>query len=472
MVKLARASAVSFTVNIAETVIGMLATLYFARALGAGPMGSYFLAMGLANWILIPSGGLSSALVKRVSETHDQQEYFGAGTLLILSYLTIVVLAMLFFKQSINYYVGFEGAALIVGGIVTLGLARFLTAALRGKNRVELASILEGTRNVTRAILQLILVVVGGLGLNGLLGGEILAAAIISIILVVVLRPKIVMPRRHHFARLYEYGKYSWFGNIKVNAYSWTDTLVLGVFVSTAVVGTYEIAWRVSALFILLPAAMGSTIFPTISKHAESDEVEPIQRIIKRTILLAPALAIPGAVGALVLGPEVLSLYGPEFMSGAIYLLILSFARIAEAVERLLEQVLNALDYPELTFRIAVLFITVNTVMNFVLILTVGAVGAAIATLVSTVVSLFLGWYYLPSEVTPTLPVRPIGAEVVSAVIMGLLVQFVISIRPPQSTPYVIGYVAGGAVVYAIGLFIMSRLARDVFKQLISEIRP
>jgi O-antigen/teichoic acid export membrane protein len=94
MVKLARASAVSFTVNIAETVVGMPATLYFARALGAGLMGSYFLAMGLANWILIPSGGLSSVLVKRISETHDQKEYFVVGTLLLLSELSRYIVAI------------------------------------------------------------------------------------------------------------------------------------------------------------------------------------------------------------------------------------------------------------------------------------------------------------------------------------------------------------------------------------------
>lgn len=471
MVKLARASAVNFAVNITETVVGAVATLYFARVLGAGPLGSYFLAMGVVNWVLIPSGGVSSAVLKRVSEGKEQNQFFAAGMFLLLAYLSVVVMAILLGEQAVNEYVKFEGAVLVAGVLVTLGLGRFLVVFLRGKNRVELASVLEGSRNITRAVLQLALGIMGGLGLVGLLMGEMLAAAAASVAVLIILRPKAVLPHRRHFVQLYEYGKYSWFGNLKVNAYSWTDTLVLGLFVSTTVVGTYEIAWRVSTLFILLPAALGSTVFPSISKHAKDENLEPIQSIIQRIIPFAPALAIPGTVGALVLGPQVLGIYGPEFTSGAAYLLVLSLARIVESVERLLEQVLNALDYPERTFRIALVFIVMNTVLNFGLILTVGAIGAAVATLVSTVVSLGLAWYFLPSEVTPALPVRTIGAEVASAGIMGLLVHLAITIWPPETPLNVLIYITGGAAIYCVGLLVGSQLARDVFRQFISEAR-
>ena len=472
MVKLARASAVNFAVNILETVVGAVATLYFARVLGAGPMGSYFLALGLINWLLIPSGGVSSALLKRVSEGRDQDQYLGAGVALLLAYFTVIVIIILLVDGLVNEYVEFNGAVLVAGGIVTLGFARLLSTTLRGKNRVEFASVLEGIRNVTRAGLQLTLIIVGGLGLTGLLAGEILAAAAVTVVLLTILRPEMVLPRRRHFVRLYEYGRYSWFGNLKVNAYSWTDTLILGLFVSTTVVGTYEIAWRVSALFILLPAAIGNTVFPTISKHARDDNLEPIRSIIRRTVPLAPALAIPGAVGALVLGPEILSIYGPEFTSGAVYLLILSLARIIESVERLFEQVLNALDYPERTFRIAVVFITVNTVLNFGLVLSVGAIGAAVATLASTFMSLGLAWYFMPSKVMPTIPVRMIGTEVASAGVMGLLVHLAITIRSPQTSIDVVAYIAGGATIYGVGLLVGSQLARDIFEQFISEVHP
>jgi len=469
MVKLARASAVNFAVNNIETIIGAIATLYFARVLGAGPMGSYFLALGLINWLLIPSSGINTAVLKRVSEDWDQDWFFSAGLSLQLGYLLIVVGCILFFANRVNEYIGFDGAILVGGGIACLGLARLLNIVLRGKNRVELASILEGLRNIARILSQVALVVIFGLGLTGLLIGEVLAAIGISIVLVVILKPKAVLPARRHFTQLYEYGKYSWFGSLKVNAYSWTDTLVLGLFVSVTVVGTYEIAWRISALFILLPAAFGSTIFPTISKHAQNENFEPIRQIIERTVPLAPALAIPGAVGAIVIGSEVLAIYGPEFTSGALFLFVLSVARILEAIEQLLEQVLNALDYPERTFRVAVVFIIINTGLNFGLILAVGAIGAAVATCISTLVSFALAWHLLPNEVTPPVPLRTISVEVASASVMGIIVHFVSTIFTPQTIFEVTIYVGGGAMIYIVGLLLGSPLARDVFEQLISE---
>lgn len=470
MVKLARASALNFGVNIVETLVGAIGTLYFARLLGAGSMGSYFLALGLVNWLLIPAGGVSTAALKRISEGEQQNRFFTAGLLLQFVYLSAVLGAILLATEIINLYVEFEGARLIGGFFVLLGISRFANACLRGENRVELASLLNGSRTFARVGFQLGFVILSGLGLAGLLAGEILAAAVISIVTLAFIRPRLVRPRREQFVRLYEYGRYSWFGSLKVNAYSWTDTLVLGFFVSTAAVGTYEIAWRVSALFILLPGAMGNTVFPTISKHARKEETEAIQRILERMLPFAPALAIPGAVGALVIGPQILALYGPEFTDGAIFLLVLSMARIIEAIERLFERVLNAMDYPERAFRVAVIFIIVNTLLNVLLVLLIGVLGAAVATFVSMIVSLGLAWYYLPSSITPKIPAQAIAAQFISAVVMGGAIHALLYFRPPTNDWEIITYVVSGAIIYSFGVFLSSALARDILRQLVDEI--
>lgn len=469
MVKLARASLLQFSVSIIETVVGALATLYFARLLGAGVMGSYFLALAVVNWVLMPSGGLGAAVLKRISEGKNQAAYFTAGLSLQTLYGLAVVAVVLLAHDVVNDYVAFDGAALIGATAFGLGIARISINSIRAENRVELASLLEGGRNLSRIGLQFGFVGALGLGVVGLMAGEVVAAILALLAALAVTQLGRAVPRRKQFVRLYEFGRYAWFGKIKVNAYSWTDTLVLGLFVTTSTVGVYEIAWRASALFILLPASLATTVFPTVSRHASNGETEPIQRIITRTLSFAAALAIPGAVGALVLGPEVLGLYGPEFVVGGLFLIVLSIARIAEAYERILIDILNALDYPDRAFRVGIVFVAVNTVLNVLLVSIFGAIGAAVGTLVSISISLWLAWRVTPSAVKPRVPVRALGVQASSAVVMGAVLVAVNSLRPIASDWDVLAYVFLGVLVYAVGVVVGSPLARRLIRQILRE---
>jgi O-antigen/teichoic acid export membrane protein len=223
-------------------------------------------------------------------------------------------------------------------------------------------------------------------------------------------------------------------------------------------------------VFLLLPGSMGNTVYPTISEHTTNGDTDAIRRILCRVLAFAPALAIPGTVGALVIGPQVLGLYGPEFVSCGLFLLILSVARVAESYEMILTQTLYALDYPDRAFRVAAVFITANLVLNIALGILFGAVGAAVATTISMVVSLFLGWRMLPSSVTPSFPFRTLVTQVASALVMGAILVVVTDVWPIRGDLSVVLYALFGAGLYAIGILVGSPLARDVLQQFRREL--
>ncbi|WP_251328602.1 hypothetical protein [Haloplanus pelagicus] len=259
MGRLARASTIQFGAQGLQTIVGFAATLYFANELGATVLGKYYLALAVVNWLLIPVAGVRGATMKRISEGDEPDEYLTAGTAIQLSFVCIEAAAILVFAGHVDAYVGAAAAGLVAAVLVTKSLSTFLLASLRGAGRVQSASVVEGGWNILRVLVQLAFVLAGA-ALTGLLWGEIVATAVTVLALVALLWP-FGRPTVEHVRSIYEYAKFSWLSSVKAMSYSWLDTIVLGFFVLPGVVAGYEVAWRISAAFILLPTAMTKVLF-------------------------------------------------------------------------------------------------------------------------------------------------------------------------------------------------------------------
>lgn len=471
MTKLARASALQFAVNIGQTVVGALVTIYIVRQLGFGVFGQYALAMAVANWLMIPTVGIRGATMKRMSEGENRDRYYTAGLSLQLVAALLFIAAIFAARRYVNSYAGFNAVLYVAGLFVTISTGRFFLAALRGENRVEVSSLLEGGWSITRSLAQLAFVLAGA-GIAGLVKGEILAATFSLIVAFFATRRSFARPVKADFYHLYEFGRYGWFSNMKQMSYSWMDTIVLGLFVTSALVGAYEVAWRVSALFMLLPKAISKVVFPSISQRAVIDQHEGIEQIVGRALSFGGVIAIPGVVGAIFLGREILGIYGasPEQLAIATpILIVLGIGRIVESYEELLLTTLSALDFPDRAFRIGIIFTILNVGLNLALVWTVGVIGAAVATSLSIGISGLLAIRAVPDDVSISVSFQAIGAQVASAALMGGVLWVVISIRPAASIPLVLGYVFFGALVYTTSLLLFSHEARSRAQQLLDE---
>jgi len=468
MPRLNRASVLQFGIEAFQTILGFVATIYFARFLGAGTLGQYFLALAVVNWLLIPATGVKSTIKKRVSEDEEQDEYFTAGVAVQLAVLVVLLVGLFLFRGQVNDYLGFEGT-LLVGALAFLkGIGTFLRGMLRGEHRVELAAVVGGAWETLRLVLQVALVV-GGFQLLGLLVGEIAAAAVISLMLIVLLSLRLRRPSRHHFQRLYDYGKYAWLTTIKPFSYSWMDVLVLGFFVTESAIGVYEIAWRVSAAFILLPSAMAKVVFPYLSRQANEGETREIAATLRTATTFAGLFAIPGVAGALVIGGDVLGIYGEEFATGALLLGVLAVGRLGQSYETFLLQSLNAIDRPDATFRISLVFIAANLSLNLVLVWQFGAIGAAVATAVTMLLSTVLATRVLRRIVGFEVEWATIGVQILSATVMTIVVLMIRERVTPVTDFKTLLLVGVGAGVYFVCVFLGSAQARTQLRRVVDQ---
>ncbi|WP_121740993.1 oligosaccharide flippase family protein [Natronorubrum halophilum] len=453
--KLGQISFINFASQIASSVFGFLATIYLARTLGAGVLGTYFLVVALVIWLkVIAFGGVQSALTKRLSEGGDSGAYVTAGMGLFLGVYAVLLVGLFLARDLLAAYIGRPVALPIAVVLFATLLLMFVSGALQGQHRVHISGALEPVDTFSRSTLQIAAVVIG-FGLYGLLAGYAIASAVAGLVGAIFVTWKVGLPGRRHLWSLFDYARYSWLGRLSSRTFSSMDTLVLGVFVAPDLIGVYEISWNLASLLAVFSLAIQQTLFPEISSVAADDERDRIVNLLDDAFAYAGLFLIPGLVGSALIGDFVLRIYGPEFGVGHVVLVILVGSRLAYAYGEQFLNALNGLDRPDLSFRINGIFFVTNITLNVVLVSAYGWVGAAVATAVSALVTLVIGYRVLDRFITISFPYREVGTQMLATVPMAAAVGAGRLVLEPSALA-ALTLVTLGAATYFAALFLLS----------------
>lgn len=471
--KIGQTSIIVFLSKLFGSALGFLATLYFARELGAEVIGLYALILTVVGWLLLASQlGIGEALVKRISEGEDRSAYLTAAIVwvLLLALLTsvIVILGQPVLESYItefDQYVAISVIWFVVVLIFVRSFYQMIIRILKGERKVHLAGILGPVKIGGQSLIQIMLVF-AGYGLLGMLIGYVLGGIFIGILglLWVTVRP--TQPAKRHFRSLFDYAKFSWLGGLKSRTFNEVDILLLGVFVPTALVGVYSVAWSISKFLDLFGTAVASTIFPEISHKSAQESKQAAAGMLEDALAYTGLIAIPGLIGGLILGDRLLRLYGEEFVEGTAVLGLLILAVLLYTYQKQLMNGLNGVDRPDLAFRINAVFVALNASLNLILIWLYGIEGAAVATAFSVAVTLVLSYYLLSSLITFGIPYAEIALQwgaalVMGAVVLGTLQMIETTEIINHNAIIVVGLVVLGSGIYFLTLLMISREFRD-----------
>jgi O-antigen/teichoic acid export membrane protein len=203
------------------------------------------------------------------------------------------------------------------------------------------------------------------------------------------------------------------------------DIALLGFFVSNALIGYYTAAWNIAQFLIIFGAAISQTLFPEMSESAVADDSEAVSSLLNTALSYAGLIMIPGLVGGTLIGEHLLKIYGPDFTQAGLVLSVLILATLLQSYQKQFTTALNALDRPDIAFKINLVFILANVVLNVILITIYGWVGAAVATTLSVGVSLVVAYGYMDSILKFTVPVGEIAKQWIAA---GLMACFLIAL--------------------------------------------
>lgn len=468
-------------------VLSLLATMYFTRVLTDPQvvLGEFrFLETIVSLAVVISmSGGIGSALAKRISEREHQEVYLGSGLALGLGSLGIVSIIVLALTGVIasHFEIGVLAVPLILALAWTKILRNLLQSALKGLSRVGRAGALSLVELLVRSAAGIALVALGWEFL-GLVGGALSGMVASGLVTYYILPLQIGRPSMEKARSLMSFAKYAFFQGIAGRLYDNVDIIVIQTVLGSAATGVYSIAFRFTLVLSLFSGAISMASVPEVSRHATEGNTDRVEEILTDGVIFSTVIAIPAAVGMALLGrPILVTLFSGEFFNqeyaatGAAVATIAVAIQIPDGLRSVFSSVANGVDRPDITLRADLALVLVNVVLDLVLVPTVGIEGAALASFVGISVSAaYMGMRLfdllgLPGSV---FPVKPLVMETAAALLMGGVVFWLHgALRLPQLLEIPI-LVPAGALSYGVIVVLISRQIRERARGIVADLLP
>lgn len=454
-----------FFSNLGVNIISFLAVTIFARKVSPAVLGTFFLFQAVLGVIAIPADfGINGAIQKRLSEGEFEGSYLGAAVIFKIILATVLSISIYYFKNSVNNYIGYELAIFLIMCLTAKEFFHLGINVLKGELRVgETATI-----NIFQKILWFgfgLMLIEFGLGVKALVFGLVLSFTIVGLWTWYKKSTKLDKPQLKTVTSLFTFSKYNSILSTGGLIYNWTDVLVIGLFLSQAHVGIYEIAWRVSLIPLMLSRAISTTIFPQVSNWEAEGSLTNVGDLLSKSITPSFLLVIPAFFGIFVISNNILSVvFGQEYSNASTVLIILMVNTLVQAAHSVLGTALSALDRPDLAARATVISVIGNGILNIVLVWEFGLIGAASATVLSAIIGGYLHVSYLFDLVEITIPYDELGWCVFSSVIM-IVVLYIAKMVVNVNSLLVLGvFVVLGASIYASVLIIIPQMRSKVLR--------
>jgi O-antigen/teichoic acid export membrane protein len=418
-----RQSLITVIWQITFTAIGFLSTMYFAHAVGASIMGAYFLFVAY-NGVFgtVADGGFGNAAVKRISEGEEPNEYFSAYSVIRLLFTAIVLLFLIMFKP---YFVDLNNSGMFTWLLIVFAVSLIvgiISSGTAGTGKMGVRTSCAGVGNISKLVVQVIAIYLG-YEAAGLAAGAVVGLIIAALIEIRFLDLHFKRFTIEHIKKLSTFSFWIFLTSGGMLVFTQADTILIGYFMSNSDVGIYRIVFQFTSIATLTTYALRNTLWPRISRWGKLENTCLIEASLSRAISYSLVLAIPVFTGGILLGDKLLFFfYGEEFIAGYAALVVLLAVQIVNVFQYFFTMYLDALDRPKQSFKVTVVGVIANIILNILLIPLIGIFGAAVATLVTMVLNAFLARNELSSLMTIRLEKHTILAILQASIFMGAFV--------------------------------------------------
>jgi len=201
---------------------------------------------------------------------------------------------------------------------------------------------------------------------------------------------------------------------------------------------------------------------PNISDLHADGEWEEITHLYKLVTKWVAFVTVPPYLLLTYFPERIIVIFGPKYVDGSIYLVILASSYFVMSVSGPNKGALSAFGETRYILYVNVFTAALNVVLNLALILTIGTVGAAIASTISLIAVHVLYCYRLYStyDITPFSwsLVKPLAPFFLTTGVIYVVVRNTIG-RP--SLAGVVGLVVLAAAIYGVAILSLGGLQED-----------
>lgn len=256
---------------------------------------------------------------------------------------------------------------------------------------------------------------------------------------------------------------------VSSSIYTILDTNMLFFFSNDTEIGLYTAGIKVIRLSITALAAISTVIVPRLSYMAENVSEVEYSNMLRKTLNAIEFLAIPAMFGLFILSePIIIILCGKEYLKSIKISRIISpiifFILIGGAIG---DQIFTPLRKDKLNFYPVVIGAFINIILNSILIPKLGAIGAAIGTVIAEASVNILKYIFALPYIKGKHFFSEIWKYFISALIMAIILFFYQKIIQNQFTRLIGGILIGIGTYLIVNIF----LRTSVLKILLESIK-
>lgn len=184
--------------------------------------------------------------------------------------------------------------------------------------------------------------------------------------------------------KLLDFGKYSLFTNLSFQLYKSMDKMMLGGLISTASVGIYDLAIRITNLMEVPTSSAAAVVFPQSAREMVANGKAGVKKMYEQSVGAILTLLIP-IILFVELFPEIIILIiaTEEYLPAVPLLRVTILFGLFLPFGSQMGTVLESIGKPNINFYCTVFGFLLNIVSNYIFISWLGTIGAAYGTLLT-----------------------------------------------------------------------------------------
>ncbi len=373
----------------------------------------------------IRQGLIQNPLIRLLMIHHDKEgEILGTALVLQSGFLIIASLILFLTGDFIASRLDMPdlGGLLSFSFLALFGLSviQSLSSLALAKNKLFTYFFLNAGYCLAISAALAYLIFVPGLSFEGILLALGLTGVLFSFIGGMMPFFKFGIPNLKWVKPIVDQGKYNSATNLCSLLFQKADIFMIGYFLNPAAVGVFQLATKIIQYVELPLLAFGQTIYPRLAATQRKGNGTHLNFEYARGLFFLFVLTIPGVLAVLAFGENLIEILGNGSYEQALWiLLILIPASMIKPWGRVFGLTLESVGLSQINLQMLIFSLGLNMILNLILIQLYGLIGAAIATALSTILTIIIGqlrlrkyvniashwglWNTIKNEVLPSL---------------------------------------------------------------------
>ncbi|MCD4663621.1 MAG: polysaccharide biosynthesis C-terminal domain-containing protein, partial [Bacteroidales bacterium] len=260
------------------------------------------------------------------------------------------------------------------------------------------------------------------------------------------------------------------------------DKVMIGYFWTSVEVGYYFTVQQILQIFIILSAAVGTVLFPTLSEYHSSKNFERIKQTTHLTERYISMVLIPPIVIVILFAKPVINIMlNSAFLPASSVLIILTIYALIYGLRIPYHSLISGMNEPGIAARIGIAICATNIILNYLFIPECGLpspfgisgpTGAAIATVLSSLVGL-IGFQYTAKKLTGIrLFQSHTPRHILAGFVMAVVLYYSSFVVPVDRWYQLLGYSLYGLGIYLLVLFALKEFKKHDLNFFLNMLHP